>query len=119
MGLYKICKHKGRDRDRCAHAWWGSFRGRRESLSKWFDVEIQTKAEAKGYLDKFREQIRRGAADQSGVRSLTFSQLAERYRREYVDENGLSVGKSRSRRGTNGNGLAPIDYSLKPLGGVW
>ena len=27
MGLYKICTHKGRARDRCEHAWWGSFRG--------------------------------------------------------------------------------------------
>ena len=33
MGLHKICKHKGRARDRCEHAWWGSFRGKRVSLA--------------------------------------------------------------------------------------
>lgn len=35
MGLYKLCTHKGRARDRCKHPWWGSFRGRRVSLAKW------------------------------------------------------------------------------------
>ena len=35
MGLYKLCEHKGRNRDRCEHPWWGSFRGVRVSLSKW------------------------------------------------------------------------------------
>ena len=24
MGLYKICEHKGRLRDRCEHAWWSA-----------------------------------------------------------------------------------------------
>ena len=33
MGLYKICKHTGRARDRCKHAWWGRFRRRRVSLA--------------------------------------------------------------------------------------
>ena len=40
MGLHKICKHKGRARDRCKHAWWGSFRGKRVSLAKWTNREI-------------------------------------------------------------------------------
>ena len=40
MGLYKICEHKGRARDRCEHAWWGSFRGKRVSLAKWANREI-------------------------------------------------------------------------------
>ena len=34
MGVYKLCSHKGRLRDRCDHSWWGSFRGARVSLSK-------------------------------------------------------------------------------------
>ena len=45
MGLHKICKHKGRARDRCKHAWWGSFRGKRVSLAKWTNREITSKAE--------------------------------------------------------------------------
>ena len=35
MGLYKLCEHKGRNRDRCEHPWWGTFRGVRVSLTKW------------------------------------------------------------------------------------
>ena len=46
MGLYKLCEHKGRNRDRCEHPWWGSFRGVRVSLSKWANREIRSKAEA-------------------------------------------------------------------------
>ena len=41
MGLYKLCEHEGRNRDRCDHPWWGSFRGVRVSLSKWTDREIR------------------------------------------------------------------------------
>ena len=43
MGLYKICEHKGRMRDRCEHAWWGSFRGIRVSLPKWANRDVHTK----------------------------------------------------------------------------
>ena len=25
VGLYKLCEHKGRARDRCEHAWWARF----------------------------------------------------------------------------------------------
>ena len=32
MGLYKLCEHKGRARDRCDHAWWARFRHVRVSL---------------------------------------------------------------------------------------
>ena len=46
MGLHKICTHKGRARDRCTHAWWGSFRGKRVSLANWTTREIRSKNEA-------------------------------------------------------------------------
>lgn len=46
MGLYKLCDHKGRFRDRCGHAWWGSFRGVRVSPARWVNREIRSKAEA-------------------------------------------------------------------------
>jgi hypothetical protein len=46
MGLYKLCDHKGRNRDRCELKWWGGFRGGRASLSKWASREIRSKADA-------------------------------------------------------------------------
>ena len=46
MGLYKLCDHKGRARDRCEHAWWARFRHVRVSLEKWANREIKTKTEA-------------------------------------------------------------------------
>ena len=58
MGLHKICKHKGRARDRCKHAWWGSFRGKRVSLAKWTNREITFKAEADKALDELTAAIR-------------------------------------------------------------
>ncbi len=58
MGLHKICKHQGRARDRCKHAWWGSFRGKRVSLAKWTTREITSKAEADKALDELTAWIR-------------------------------------------------------------
>lgn len=58
MGLYKICEHKGRARDRCEHAWWGSFRGKRVSLAKWANREIRSKTEADTALDDLRAAVR-------------------------------------------------------------
>ena len=46
MGLYKICEHTGRARDRCEHTWWARFRHVRVSLEKWANREIKTKTEA-------------------------------------------------------------------------
>jgi hypothetical protein len=48
MGLYKICEHKGRARDRCEHAWWGSFRGIRVSLPKWARRDDQEQEDTAG-----------------------------------------------------------------------
>ena len=67
MGLYKLCEHKGRTRDRCTHVWWGSFqyRGRlhRQSLEKWSAQEIRTKAKAQVVLDRMKEAVRAGKMD--------------------------------------------------------
>ena len=46
MGLYKLCEHKGRARDRCEHAWWACFRHARVSLEKWSNREVRTKTDA-------------------------------------------------------------------------
>ena len=85
MGLYKLCEHKGRNRDRCEHPWWGSFRGVRVSLSKWANRDIRSKAEAGAALDELRLAIRAGTFDPRGVapapvRPVTLRDLVELYR---------------------------------------
>jgi integrase len=111
MGLYKLCEHKGRLRDRCEHPWWGTFRGRRESLSKWANREIHSKTEALEILDQLRAAIRSGkfeaqpvAAEKPSASStaLTFRQLAQLYKERHV------IAKRLARAET-------IDYQLKPL----
>jgi hypothetical protein len=67
VGLFTPCEHKGRARDRCAHLWWGSFRGRRVSLGKWANREIHSKAEADTVLDQLRGAIRSGTFNEGGL----------------------------------------------------
>lgn len=55
-------------RDRCEHAWWGSFRGIRVSLPKWANREVRSKAEAGAALDELRTAIRGGTFDERGQR---------------------------------------------------
>ncbi len=108
MGLYKICAHKGRARDRCEHAWWGRFRGRRVSLAKWANREIRSKAEADSALDDLRAAIRDGTFDDRGLDPaieavpLTFGKFAEVYKQRHVLAKGLALSST-------------IDYRLKPL----
>jgi integrase len=108
MGLYKLCTHKGRARDRCEHAWWGSFRGRRVSLTKWANREIRSKAEADTALDDLRAAIRDGTFDDRGLDPaieavpLTFGKFAEVYKQRHVLAKGLALSST-------------IDYRLKPL----
>jgi integrase len=107
LGLYKICDHKARERDRCEHAWWGTFRGIRVSLPKWTNREIRTKAEAGAALDELRTAIRSGTFDPRGQRPadtvpLTFAELADVYKRRHVLANRLSMTRS-------------VDWRLKPL----
>ena len=108
MGVYKICEHKGRARDRCDHAWWGSFRGKRVSLEKWANRDIETKAAAGKALDDLRAAIRAGTFDERGLEPpvetspLTFSTFAEAYKQRHVLAKGLALADT-------------IDYRLKPL----
>jgi integrase len=108
MGLYKICEHKGRARDRCDHAWWGSFRGKRVSLEKWANRDIKTKAEAAKALDDLRAAIRAGTFDERGLEPpvetspLTFSKFADVYKQRHVLAKGLALAET-------------VDYRLKPL----
>ena len=108
MGLYKICEHKGRARDRCEHAWWGSFRGRRVSLARWANCEVRSKAKADAVLDELRKTVRAGTFDERGLEPpreaspLTFSNFAEVYKQRHVLAKGLALAST-------------IDYRLKPL----
>jgi len=107
MGLYKICEHTGRLRDRCQHAWWGSFRGIRVSLQKWANRDIHSKAEAQGVLDEVRTVIRSGTFDPRGqqpreITPMTFREFADVYKERHVIANGLSLKRT-------------IDWRLRPI----
>jgi hypothetical protein len=108
VGLYKICEHKGRARDRCEHAWWGSFRGIRVSLEKFANREIDCKAAADVALDELKRAVRNGTFDERGldpprdVTTLTFREFADIYKQRHVQAKGLAIAKT-------------IDYRLKPL----
>src|SRR5438128_10023818 len=98
MGLYKICEHRGRARDRCDHTWWGSFRGLRVSLSKWTNREISCKAEGAAALDELRRAIRKGTFDGRGleprpdVTKLTLREFADIYKQRHVHAKQLAIG---------------------------
>jgi hypothetical protein len=99
MGLHKLCEHKGRNRDRCEHPWWGSFRGVRASLSKWANREIRSKAEAGAALDELRMAIRSGTFDPPGLapapaNAMTFRELAELYRDRHVVPKRLALAET-------------------------
>jgi hypothetical protein len=108
MGLYKICTHKGRARDRCEHAWWGSFRGKRVSLAKWTNREIGSKAGADMALDELRAAIRDDTFDERGLdppadnSPMTFGKFGEVYKQRHVLAKRLALSST-------------IDYRLKPL----
>ncbi len=93
MGIYKICHHTGRARDRCEHAWWGCFRGHRVSLDKWASYEVRTKTAAQRALDELKAQIRAGtfrvpSADKAKP-PATFASLAPIYLENHVRLRGL------------------------------
>jgi integrase len=108
MGLYKLCKHDTKTRDRCAHRWWASFRYVRISLSKWANRDITTKTEAKAVLDQLRSAVRAGTFDRRGLdpprpqSGLTFREFANIYKQRHVQAKGLAMAET-------------IDYRLKPL----
>jgi integrase len=107
VGLYKLCEHKGRNRDRCEHAWWGSFRGVRVSLPKWANREVQSKAEAGALLDELRTEIRSGTFDSRGQRPveatpMTFCDFADVYKERHVIAKRLALAKG-------------YDWAIKPF----
>lgn len=101
MGLYKLCKHKGRPRDRCEHPWWGSFQHRgvlhRVSLGRWANEDVRSKEQANGVLDRMKEKVRAGAFDADAENGppaatptrLTFDAFADLFIERYVKAKGL------------------------------
>jgi hypothetical protein len=108
VGLYKLCEHKGRARDRCEHAWWARFRHVRVSLEKWSNREIRSKTEADQVFDELKDAVRNGTFDKRGTESeratktLTFRQFADIYKERHVLAKNLAIGKT-------------IDYRLRPI----
>jgi integrase len=110
MGLYKLCCHRGRARDRCEHAWWGSFQHKgqlhRASLAKWAASDVRSKAEAEALLDRMRQAIRSGSFDNSRAvqadAALTFKAFAAIYVERYVQANALASADT-------------IEYRMAPL----
>jgi integrase len=108
VGLYKLCEHEGRARDRCEHAWWARFRHVRVSLEKWANREIKTKTDADTALDDLKNAVRSGTFDKRGidppreVSPQTFREFAQVYKERHVVAKRLALIRS-------------IDYCLKPL----
>jgi integrase len=108
VGLYKLCDHKGRARDRCEHAWWARFRHVRVSLEKWANREIKSKTEADQVFDDLKNAVRAGTFDKRGVeppreaKPITFRQLAGVCKERHVFAKKLAISET-------------IDYRLKPL----
>lgn len=97
MGLFKRCEHKGRNRDRCACPWWGSFQHRgklhRASLSNWANEDIKSKQQAQAVYDRFRQAVRDdrvSAHDDQQEGPLTFNDFADLYVKHYVKPQGLT-----------------------------
>jgi hypothetical protein len=67
VGLYKICEHDKKARDRCKHGWWGSVRGIRVSLNRWANREIRSKLDADAVLEQIKAAIRAGTFDERGA----------------------------------------------------
>jgi integrase len=108
VGLYKLCEHKGRARDRCGHAWWARFRHVRVSLEKWSNREIKTKTEAETVFDDLKAAVRSGTFEKRPAdraresTTLTFRQFAEIYKERHVFAKNLAIGQT-------------IDYRLRPI----
>src|SRR5437588_1826586 len=90
VGLYKLCDHKRRARDRCEHAWWARFKHARVSLEKWANREIETKTDAEAVFDELKRAVRSGEFDKRGLEPprsfspLTFRELAALYKERHV-----------------------------------
>jgi hypothetical protein len=116
MGLYKLCEHKGRARDRCDHAWWARFRDVRVSLEKWSNREIATKTEAEAIFDDLKKAVRAGtfekccAEPERKTTALTFRQFADIYKGAMFSRRSSRL----ARRSTTGSNRSSITSAIAP-----
>jgi integrase len=113
MAIYKRCAHRGRDRDRCAHPWYGGYKlpgeaRARVSLEKWSGADVRTKGQAQAAFDDLKAAIRDGTFNPHGrsvsIRrdAMTFPQLVDDYQKKYVAAKGLRTASE-------------FKYRVKPL----
>jgi integrase len=111
--IFKRCEHRrGRQRNDCAHPWYGSFKSRgqprvRVSLSKWIGEPVSSKQQALAVFDELKRAVRAGTFDLRGHSAtsstggaLTLQQLAT----EHLDKLGGTFG---DRAGTYWSRLKP------------
>jgi len=113
MSIYKRCAHRGRDRDRCPHPWYGGYKlpgeaRARVSLEKWSGADVRTKGQAQAAFDDLKASIRDGTFNPYGrsvsIRrdAMTFPQLVDDYQKKYVAAKGLRTASE-------------FKYRVKPL----
>ena len=113
IAIYKRCAHRGRDRDRCPHPWYGSYKlpgeaRARVSLAKWGGADVRTKGQAQAAFDDLKAAIRDGTFNPHGrsvsIRrdAMTFPQLVDDYQKKYVAAKGLRTASE-------------FKYRVKPL----
>lgn len=103
MSIYKRCNHSGRQRDRCEHPWYASYKlsGRRRArvaLDKWSGTEVTTRSEAQAVFEDLKAEVRAGTFDPRGRgvviaddAPMTFAQLARVYEDRYIAGKGLKT----------------------------
>jgi integrase len=103
VGIYKRCQHHGRERDRCADPWYGSYKlanrpRARVALEKWSGDEVKTKGQALAAFDDLKAAVRAGTFDSDGRdiagtsgEPMTLRQLADVYEERYIKGKGLKT----------------------------
>jgi len=91
MGIYKRCSHRVRERDRCSHPWYASYKlagcpRAKVALAKWIGEEVVTKGQAQAAFDDLKAAVRAGTFDRRGrgvtaaeAAGMTLSKLVEEY----------------------------------------
>jgi integrase len=108
VGIYKRCRC--RDRVRCTHEWYGSFKlpgvpRAKVSLTTWTGDEIDTKGQAEGAFDELKREVRAGTFDKRGrsvlaarrPAGITFSELCAEYHDKYAQHKLARPGAFASR----------------------
>src|SRR3990167_1396303 len=96
--IYKRCPHRGSNRDRCKHEWYGSFQHEgqnrvRVSLAKWTGRTVSTKSDAIKAYDTLKQEVREGRFNPRGcslietitTSTTTLATLITSYTKDYVN----------------------------------